>query len=843
MMTHPHDLTNCEREPIHLLGHIQPFGCLLALDSNWTCVLASENCADFIGSEPCAVFGQQASVIFSRDALHSFKSAVHSSRVTGLSERLFSQKISEHIETAFDISVHMSGQYVVLELEHANSQVQNGVVLTARNMISRLGDNEDLSALLNNAAKQIRTMSGYDRVMVYRFLPDESGEVVAESTSAGVDSFLGLRYPASDIPKQARALYKKQLLRIIAGVGQVRVPILSTFGQSDALDLSACVTRAVSPIHLEYLKNMEIEASLSISIMVNGKLWGLFACHHECQRYIPFDLRTLLEFYAEFFSLKLAAREQQEQYQYERNARAIHDQIVANVNVASSSFSWLKSMLPMLNNFIACDGVGLWIGNEYALHGIGLVDEEVKQVTLWLNAHSAKPTYPIENLAELLPNANEFIHPIAGVLAVALSQEPCDYLLFYRLASTQTVTWAGNPEKPVEFGPNGSRLTPRKSFEAWVMSNQNLCEPWGPSDMLAVTSLRTALLELLIRHLHDKESFRKHTQDKQDVLISELNHRVRNILALMRAVVSLTDATASTKDEFKALLDGRVRALAFAHDQLTSSNWSSVALQDVLQNEADAYTNSTEQINMSGQGVNLLPDAVSCIALVMHEMFTNAAKYGSLSASAGKLVITWRLNNEHELVIDWQEKGGPKVSQPKRKGFGSTIIHRSLSHELGGQSSLDFSETGLIGQFVVPARFVQSQQASKGAASAMASQSTLATAPRLSSVLLVEDNLIIALDGEDSLKQLGFTQVFVASSTYSALEILDKHTIDCAILDFNLGTETSLDVAFRLQHQGIPFVFASGYGSELHLPDTLQNIQVLSKPYNVELLKAVVSTF
>jgi light-regulated signal transduction histidine kinase (bacteriophytochrome) len=304
------DLTNCDREPIHQLGAIQPTGFLLALTADWMVARASANVAEFLGSEPSDLIGQPLATLFRASAIHDMRNRATMLRGPDAIERLFGVQLIEG-GPQFDIAVHFSGRSVILEGSPAAEQ-PGDISGTVRAMVSRLDQCADETAFFNEGARLVRSLIGYDRVMVYRFAVDGSGEVIAEACRPGIGRFLGLHYPASDIPAQARILYTRNLMRVIADVSSTPVPIVPNDIQAgEPLDLSLSILRSVSPIHIEYLKNMGVEASLSISIVVDGKLWGLFACHHYAPRNLGLERRAVAELFAQMFSMRLESRERQ----------------------------------------------------------------------------------------------------------------------------------------------------------------------------------------------------------------------------------------------------------------------------------------------------------------------------------------------------------------------------------------------------------------------------------------------------------------------------------------------------------------------------------------------------
>lgn len=834
------DLTDCDREPIHILGAIQPFACILAVNEDWVIQHVSENTEQYLYIPPAQLLGQHIGQTFRTDTIHDLKSALQVAKMTSNTERLINKPALIDFDDEFDITVHFNGELIVIEFEQCSSADGFHAANIARQLMSQFGTYQGLDDLLHKAVKQIRMLTGYSRVMAYKFLEDDSGEVVAEAKTTRLESYLGLRYPASDIPKQARQLYLKQMMRIISSVEDERIPILSSSESLPPLDLSLAVSRAVSPIHIQYLKNMGVNASMSLSIVVDGKLWGLIACHHTYEKNLSFELRTVLEFLVETLSLKISDQSRSEYIKYDQIARATYDQILASIQLKPTSFDGIKKELPLLSKVINCDGVGLWLDNHYDYFGQAFDRENATLLVNKLNEMPNEPTITSNNVSEFM--GVEFVDKInvAGALAISLSGESNNYLIFYRRPVTQTVTWAGNPNKSVSKDGN-SRLQPRASFADWQETHHDKSTQWSTQDVNLAKSLRIALLELLIKQMHDKDKLKAQSIEKQDTLISELNHRVHNILSLMRAIISLSDEAASSKEEFKELLDGRVKAMAFAHDQLTNANWSSVNLAVLLKNEAQAYTAKNQRIFLNGPDLSLEASSVSCLALVMHEMFTNAAKYGALSNLNGQLHVNWDIDKSGQLVIEWLESKGPDVTKPKRTGFGSTIITRSIPYELKGTANLSFNKGGLNAKFVVPSQYVI-LNAPLSDTKDDTSQQKNKTIQR-HKALLVEDNFIIALDAEQILLKLGFNEVEVCGNLQDAMEFLEYTSPDFAILDYNLGGETSEAVAIELHERQVPFMFATGYGNKLDLPAELpDNLPIIVKPYNFDLIKEQLET-
>lgn len=826
------DLTNCDREPIHELGAIQPFGFLLALSTDWLVRRASTNIDAFFGSPAEELLGTSAIALFGEHAVHAMRNRLAMLRGDDAVERIFGLEVAGR---RLDLALHMLGDTVVIEGEDSADDLSSDAGSAIRAMMARLDSSGDTTGFYREGARQVRALTGFDRVMVYRFDPDGSGVVVAESARAGIGSFLDLRYPASDIPQQARKLYIRTPFRIIADVDAAPVAILPRRDETGApIDLSLSVLRSVSPIHIEYLKNMGVAASMSISIIVEGQLWGLFACHHYAPRRPSFERRSIAELFGQMFALKLESRERQAMSIYETAARGNSDRLLAAIAGDATLLDnpdWLSAML---RETVPCDGLVIWLDSKCVHTGLTPPADALPALVRRLNAMAAGRIFATDRLADLLPAAEAYSDIAAGLLAVPISRSPRDYVLLFRQEKVRTVKWAGDPHKPVDYGPNGPRLSPRQSFALWSQEVRGRSEPFSAPELRVAEMLRGSLIEVVLRLSDDAQEERRRFSERQELLIAELNHRVRNILSLIRGLVRQSlDPGAETRSTI-ALLEGRIESLARAHDQITQDNWSAAPLGRLIETEAAAYLGGKSQrLTCSGTPVLLHPSAFSTLALVFHELMTNSAKYGALSDSGG-VHVGWRRDEDGDLHIEWRERGGPAVQAPRRQGFGTTIIQRSIPYDLGGRAAVRYALAGMEADFCIPARHVAPEDSRRAAAPHPAhtiAEGPVGTPIAGGAVLLVEDSLIIAMDAEDILSRLGAERVVTASGVAQALEEIDRDRFQIAVLDVNLGHETSLPIADRLRAIGTPYVFATGYGEQLRLPEDHHDVQVIQKPY------------
>ncbi len=836
------DLTNCDREPIHILGAIQPFGFLIALSSDWLISRVSANIAGLLGQTPEDLLGTALSQWIGAEAMHSIRNRMTMLRGEDAAERMFGIALDPG-GRRYDIALHMAAGGLVLEFEPSPTSGEGDPTGTIRQMMNRLDQAETLLAFFREGARQVRALTGFDRVMVYRFDDTGSGEVVAEAARSGIGSFLGLHYPATDIPQQARTLYVRNIFRIIADVAATPVPIVPQINAHGApLDLSLSVLRAVSPIHIEYLTNMGVGASLSLSIVIDGKLWGLFACHHYGARLPGLERRSVCELFGQMFAMKLESRERQAAADYLRTARDTADRLLTAVAGDASLLDdpvWLGETL---SRVIQADGIGVWIDGRIALSGMTPNEAQFRALVRTLNTAAAGKVFSTDCISAIEPGGQAYSEVAAGMLALPISRTPRDYVVLFRQEIVRTVRWAGDPRKPVEYGPNGPRLTPRKSFEAWSELVRGKSRAFSAAETRVAETLRATLIEIVLRMSDQAHAERQLATERQDLLIAELNHRVRNILSLIRGLVRQSTASSGSLDDYIRDIDGRIHALARAHNQITRDHWGPASLRGLIETEAAAYLGQrADRVAMGGPEILLNPHAFSTLALVLHELMTNSAKYGGLSDS-GRIDLRWDLDEDGDLGLFWRESGGPVVQAPVRQGFGSVIIHRSIPYDLGGRAEIRYALTGLEADFCIPARHivrgriehsVEELSVPEPATDAITGAVTAQPLSGLTA-LLVEDSLIIAIDAEDILYQLGAARVLTAATIRQALEEIEREPPSIAMLDVNLGDQTSLPIADCLAARGIPFLFATGYGEQAALPPAYAAVEVLQKPYTID---------
>jgi light-regulated signal transduction histidine kinase (bacteriophytochrome)/CheY-like chemotaxis protein len=852
------DLTNCDREQIHIPGAILPHGVMLVLDSETLEVLqVAGDVMGLLGASVEELLGHSVSKIFRNQQIENLRAL--SANLSLLKPRhLLDPQLRVAADLPLDASLHRSDEALILEFEEADitDRFAADPLAAVQEMMKGLDGAASLVALCQMAAECVRDVAVYDRVLVYRFMQDGSGWVIAESKQDELAPFLDLHYPAADIPKQARALYVKNGLRLITQVNYEPARLVPEQNPrtSRPLDMSQAILRDVSPIHRQYLRNMGIDASMSISIISGGELWGLIACHHYSPRRLPRHLRAVCELFGSMFSYQLEVFEKREQFNARMQSRMVLQQLMLNLAGADDYARGLTEQSPNLLDYIhggeaSLDGhrqggVAVSISGTMTYLGITPNKNQIEDLVDWLSIHmrEAGGVYATDRLGEIWEPAAAFADVASGLLVISVSHEPRDFIIWFRPELVGTADWAGQPLKPIAAGPDGDVLTPRKSFEIWKETVRGRGLPWTQSDLDAARDLRTSLLDVVLRRITDAARERKLAAERDQLMMAELDHRVKNTLANIEALVMQTSVSADSLSAFVEGLAARIQSMAKAHSLLSQSRWEGVSINSLLMEELDPYVREKASFEINGPNLTLTSKSALALSLAIHELATNAAKYGALSLPSGRVAILWTMTETGGLELSWTETGGPAVSAPTRRGFGSTLIERALAMETDGQATLRYLPGGVVCDVVLPPASIAITDAIE--APAMITFSNIPKQPNGTGksirVLVIEDSFMIVRTLELVFDSLGWTMVGPATRVPKALALVKNESFDAALLDVNLDGEMSWAVATALQARGIPFVLSTGYEIGKLLPDSLKGSKFVRKPYNLAELETAI---
>jgi light-regulated signal transduction histidine kinase (bacteriophytochrome) len=520
----------------------------------------SANIHDLLAVEPGDMLGHALREFVTDDVVQALAETVNFGDAGAVSQRAASANIG-HMAQLCDLSVHYADGLVHIEIEpQPQGAAERSPTVVAQSMITRIAGSDDDTDFFQGVADQVRRLTGYHRVMVYRFRHDEAGEVVAEARDSEVESFLGLRFPASDIPPQARALYVSNRVRVIPDAHYVPVPIVpDRTAEGGPLDLSQHMLRSVSPVHVEYLHNMGVAASMSISIVVAGRLWGLVACHHLAPRPVPPGVRAACDLFGLFVSMRVAAREQQASTRAEEAARQVRDTLALRLDRAHDPRHALLSELPLLMRAVPSDGVGLWHEGHWHTGGRAPGAAAVPGLLAW--AADVGGTMPATNRAGDWTTP-ELADGLAGVLAFELAPGSDEWVVFFRREEVREVRWAGAPDEPFTIDGDGRRIGPRKSFASWRETVRGRGAPWREYDLRQADRLRLMLRE---RHRRDHARFASVISDLagQRVRADVRNQRERlaKLAGLFDGLVNLGDGEAGRLAHHIDVLEAEINAL------------------------------------------------------------------------------------------------------------------------------------------------------------------------------------------------------------------------------------------------------------------------------------------
>ncbi|WP_294533289.1 biliverdin-producing heme oxygenase [uncultured Rhodoblastus sp.] len=488
-------LSNCEREQIHLAGCIQPHGALLAIRETDQIILQSS--ANF-----------SAFVRFDRDPIglslrdlggDLWLRAREMPDDPNLIPYLSPCRLADLARPLNALLHRAEGGEVVIEIEDAGPTIDFSPDIESA--LQSITNASSIASLCDVSARIFKDIAGYDRVMIYRFDEDGHGEVFAETRRPELEAFLGNRYPASDIPQIARRLYVKNRVRLLGDVNHAPSPVTPRLSPltGDELDMSLCYLRSASPIHIQYLKNMGVSATLVVSLMVGEKLWGLVSCHHYSPRFLFFELRSVCELISEAIGTRIAALESFAHGQCQFAARRLEQRMLENI---SRDGDWRGALFDSARSLLlplGAGGAALLYEGQIQTTGEAPGANRIRSVAAWLANRMADGFYATNALASEAPEFADIVGVSAGIAAARVSGDGEELLVWFRPERVRTITWGGKPFKSPSDDDDPSELSPRRSFAQWHQVVEGTSDPWTPTDIATAKLIGAAVMDVVLQ--------------------------------------------------------------------------------------------------------------------------------------------------------------------------------------------------------------------------------------------------------------------------------------------------------------------------------------------------------
>ena len=556
-------LQRCAEEPIRIPGAIQPHGLFFALDTAGLRVeQVSDNLEALTGHKTAEVLGQSFLDLIekgNRETVQKLVDEAAHSFVNPFEVRLMSDDPS--VVRRFEAIAHRIGdQVTVIELEpvapnDARGDRLDDYLQVIERALHQGGDELDVAAVSDHIVREVKKFTGFDRVMVYKFHPDDHGEVVAEALEEGMEPYLHLHYPAADIPPQARKLYEENRVRLLRDRDAGTAKILpANHPRTDApLDLSGSVLRAMSPIHLEYLGNMGVQATLTISLLNEGKLWGLIACHHRTPRFVPYGIRATMSLFGIVMSARLIDVERKQLYLAEHRARTKLTEAFDSLDFLRNDRNAMKPLIEALDRPFLADGAAFIVGQEIYRSGEAPEESAILLVRGFLETKSLENHFATDRAYEIISGLSAHHPRAAGFVGVPLGSER--WIILFRNEEVVKRSWGGDPNHE-KIGPDG-RLSPRGSFSAFIETVRGQSRAWPVWTPVLVDQL----LGGISGHLADRERHLDRRNENLRNFAGVVAHEVRALLQAPTLTLRMMGEKTQTDPQLAALASHGIDAL------------------------------------------------------------------------------------------------------------------------------------------------------------------------------------------------------------------------------------------------------------------------------------------
>jgi photoactive yellow protein len=713
----PVDPGFCEREPIHIPGAIQPHAALLAVDPVRMTVLAcSENVADVLGPAAGSAPGRSIDEVLPAALAGRIIEHVRSGRLS--SSPVHERTALSGGDLPLLVSIHFQAGRIIIEIEPlATHPADFGAPdpIMIQDAVSQLRRTPLADALARAAAITIRDMTGFERVLVYRFDQDWNGEAIAESlTESWSQSLAGLRFPASDIPAQARALYTRSPGRFVVDRDYVPMRLVAEPGTDPGpVDLTFAQWRSLSPVHLEYQRNLGVNGSMSASILVDGRLWGLVIGHHRKPHYVPPETRAAVATLAETLGLRLGEIERGALWQAQQEHLRTETLLLQQMAGADDLSDALSRGGAGLLDLFGATGAALVVRDQVTPFGVAPDPEVIAKIAAWARETVGSGLIAVTDRLSEVPAAPKVPPAVASGLLLAFADETKDIALaWFRPEVVGTVSWGGDPRKAVTAKPGSPAALPRRSFERWVEERRGQSDPWSPWQIEIAASLAAAMKGVVLRQsrkvaeltslLHDRERLLA----QKEVLSREIDHRVKNSLQIVSSFLQMQARSVADADARAAFSEAyaRVMSVARVHNSLyQSEDVEEVDLGHTVESLCMDLSELTGgdggRIEVAATRGVMVPYRTGvALALIATELVTNAFKYACSGADACLVRVAVAVPEGGGICLSVSDNGpglpNDWKTRPKR-GLGMRLINAMLA-QIGATMDITSSQEGAL---------------------------------------------------------------------------------------------------------------------------------------------------
>ncbi|AFY42434.1 ATP-binding protein [Nostoc sp. PCC 7107] len=655
----PEDITaqttsgNNHDQPIHLSGSIQPHGLLLALNAELEIWQVSNNTQKYLDKQPQELLGQQLSCLLATPQIIAIEQCLEKKIGSFTTFKIPITTING--EQYFDGVVHRTSNALIVELEprDSNDEVSFlGFYSLVSEAIAKLQNTSNLEEFLHLVATEYRKITAFDRVMVYQFDEQGAGAVVAEVKREDLPPYLGLHYPATDIPEPARQLYTQCLQRFIPNFSAQSVELITQNSpDTTPVDLSWAGLRSVDPCCVTYHQNMGAAAILVIALIKNQQLWGLISCHHQTPKYLTYEVRKICELLGQIVSLELGHKVIHSELDYEVRLKSLQAEFVELISQADNFIDALIKPQPSLLSLVSATGAAVCLDNEITLVGATPNIEQVRSLIIWVDSQISNRIFTTDSLPKQYPEAIEFKHTASGLLLLRISQIQRYYILWFRPEVVQTINWAGNPNTSIQVQTDGSVIfCPRTSFEKWQEIVQLTSLPWKQSEIDNALALKNAIVGIVLSKAEELAKINQELERSNHELASFAYAASHDLKEPLRGIYNfstiLIEDYAQVLDEdgidyLQTVLSLSVRMETLINSLLRLSQLGQTELHlqltdlnELLNQVIDVISASRHDAELDIQIPRPLP-TVQCDAVLINDVFTNlminALKYNDKS--------------------------------------------------------------------------------------------------------------------------------------------------------------------------------------------------------------------